>query len=240
MAFEELEIAQYRVPETDEPECESITRVHLLTPQLIERYVAQKVRPKSLNLSCGRSECDEELHSFRPTGIDLSATGLVPCTTCGTHLAEWNPNTLRALPAADIFAMLQREWIRHFFFHLPLTERIRKFAYSSGRDGLAERASQQLRSGRMIGYSPRWDSQQTAMLRGTIVHWARHAVACCCRRCIAYWHGIPMSATLSEEDILYFQSLIIRYIDLRLPELQNRAMRKAVRPARVALLRKAG
>ena len=238
METEDLELSQYRLPDTDDTELAPITEVGLLTPQLIDFYVARRARPKQLNLTCGRSECDAELHTFRPLGIDVTATGVVPCTACGTELAGWDPNKLRDMPADELFAMLQREWIRHFFFHLPLTERVRKFAYRNGRDGLAQSASQQLRSGRMIGYSPRWDSQQTAMLRGTIVHWARHATATCCRRCIAYWHGVPMAATLNENDIAYFQYLILRYIDLRLPELQTQPVKKSIRSSRPALLRK--
>jgi hypothetical protein len=215
------ELAKYRIPDDDsDDEIEPITSVTSLTPELIERYVAKKARPKSLNLVCGRSACDEELHTFRPLSMDLSAASLVPCTKCGFELIGHDPSAIRMTRDAErLFALLQREWIRHFFFHLPLTDRIRQYAIKHGRQELLEIAVGQLRSGRMIGYSPRWDSQQTAMLRGTIVHWARHAVACCCRRCMAYWHAIPMSATLAESDIEYFQGLIMRYIDLRLPDL---------------------
>jgi hypothetical protein len=238
MDFEEVDLAQYRIPDSEDADFAPITDVRLLTPKLIDQYVLRKIRPKTLNLTCGRSECDSELHTFRPLGIDLTATGVVPCTKCGTELTGWNPTKLKYAEPDMLFAMLQREWIRHFFFHLPLTDRVTKFAYKNGRQGLAEIAGNQLRTGRMIGYSPRWDAQQTAMLRGTIVHWARHAVACCCRRCIAYWHGIPMSAELSEGDVLYFQQLIVRYIDMRLPELQERPMKKGATASRPQLLRK--
>lgn len=214
-------LAQYRIPDDHSAlAIEPITSVTSLTPELIERYVASKVRPKSLNLVCGRSACDEELHTFRPLAVDLSATGLVPCTQCGFELTGHSPSEIRlSRDVANLFALLQTEWIRHFFFHIPVTDRIHQYAFKHGRQGLIEIAAKQLRSGRMIGYSPRWDSQQTAMLRGTIVHWARHAVACCCRRCMAYWHDVPMSAALTESDIEYFQTLIMCYIDLRLPDL---------------------
>ena len=95
METEDFELSQFRIPDTDGTELAPITEVGLLTPQLIELYVARKTRPKLLNLTCGRSECDAELHTFRPLGIDITATGVVPCTTCGTELAGWDPHTLR-------------------------------------------------------------------------------------------------------------------------------------------------
>ena len=227
MSFDQNDISQYRIldEEADAP-ISPIRDVHKLTPATIEDYVSRKVRPKLLNLTCGRSECDQELHTFRPLGTDLSSTGIVPCTRCGAGLVGVDPASLRQESPEALFGALQQEWIRHFFFHLPLTDRIRVYAEKNGREGLAAIAASQLRSGRMIGYSPRWDSQQTAMLRGTIVHWARHAVACCCRRCIAYWHGIPMSATLTDTDINYLQDLIVKYLDLRLPDLQSAPRKK--------------
>jgi hypothetical protein len=215
------ELAKYRIPDNDVETLQApVADVRSVTPEYIEYHAARKTRPKALNLTCGRSECDQELHSFRPPKINLEATGPVPCTRCGFVLDGIDPSTIReSRDPSILFSMLQCEWIRHFFFHLPLTERIKRFALRKGRDGLIELAGEQLRKGRMMGYSPTWDPRQTAMLHGTIVHWARHAVACCCRRCIAYWHGIPMSATLKEEDIQYFQSLIVRYIALRMPNL---------------------
>ena len=241
MSFDQDDISQYRIlDEEAEAPISPIKDVYTLTPALIEDYVNRKVRPKLLNLTCGRSECDQELHTFRPPSTNLSSTGIVSCTRCGTGLAGVDPASLREAPPQILFGALQQEWIRHFFFHLPLTDRIRDYAEKHGREGLADIAASQLRSGRMIGYSPRWDSQQTAMLRGTIVHWARHAVACCCRRCIAYWHGIPMSATLTEADINYFQELIMQYLDLRLPDLQSAPRKKPSHRSASVQLRKVG
>jgi hypothetical protein len=235
------ELSQYRIPDDDLDALNApITDVSLLTPDRIEQYVAQKARPKSLNLTCGRSECDKELHTFRPLRIDLTATGLAPCTKCGYELTRNDTSTIRnSRDVETLFATLQTEWIRHFFFHLAITDRIEHYAAKHGRDGLARIAGEQLQSGRMIGYSPRWDSQQTAMLRGTIIHWARHAVACCCRRCMAYWHGIPMSSMLTEADVEYFQELIMRYVDIRLPDLAARPQKKDAH-GRKRHLRKAG
>lgn len=237
------ELAKYRIPDMSDDDSDSeeqvIVSVTSLTPEMVERL--RKVRPKSLNLVCGRASCDEDLHTYRPIGIDLSAVGIVPCTKCGRQLAGHDPKTIRASQdTAILFGLLQSEWIRHFFFHLPISDRIYRYALRQGREGLIATAGHQLRNDRMIGYSPRRDFSQTAMLRGTILHWARHATACCCRRCIAYWHDIPMSATLTEEDIQYLQTLVTRYIDLRLPGLDSVPAHASAHEVEALAWRKAG
>jgi hypothetical protein len=116
--------------------------------------------------------------------------------------------------------MLKVEWIRHFFFHVPITPRIKGHAQTLGLDGLATLAEHQLMQGKMLQFNPDWDFNQTKMLDGNIVHWARHAVACCCRKCMAYWHNVPTSARLSAQDVEYFKQLIILYIRQRIPDLQ--------------------
>ena len=70
----------------------------------------------------------------------------------------------------------------------------------------------------MLYFAGQVDFHQTAMPRGTIVHWARHATACCCRRCMAYWHIVPLTH-LVRSDIGYFGQLITLYIKHRLPDL---------------------
>jgi hypothetical protein len=123
------------------------------------------------------------------------------------------------LTAFQKFELLKNEWIRHFFFHVPLTPRIEAYARRRGLMGLVDIARKHLSQNKMLHFDKRYDATQTKMLDGTIVHWARHAVACCCRRCMAYWHDVPMTATLSTADIDYFGQLIMLYIQHRMPEL---------------------
>jgi hypothetical protein len=137
-------------------------------------------------------------------------------------LVDWNTTQLRNLrDVGETFGYLKKEWIRHFFFHVPITPRIESYARHRGIKGLSEVLERQLRQGKMLRFDPDFDWQQTAMLRGTIVHWARHATACCCRRCMKYWHNIPLDQELTNENIEYFKHLGLRYIELRLPTLSG-------------------
>ena len=115
------------------------------------------------------------------------------------------------------FNFLNTEWIRHFFFNLPIPPRVERFAESKGLAGLEQVAQDQLTAAKMLEFNRKFDWNQTKMLDGTIVHWARHAVGCCCRRCLAYWHGVPLNATLAGSDIDYFRQLIMAFVKLRLP-----------------------
>src|SRR6266446_1851836 len=104
------------------------------------------------------------------------------CQECGMDLLKWDEVWLRDTRDVDKkFAFFEREWIRHFFFHVPTTSRIRKYAHKHGLEGLGRILQNQLRNKKMLTYIPALDSTQTKMLDGTIVHWARHAVGCCCR-----------------------------------------------------------
>ena len=146
-----------------------------------------------------------------------------PTTFIGiSNLVDWEEMWLRDAPDTDKFAFLQTEWIRHFFFNVPITPSIEEHAQSHGLIGLAGTAERQLRDKRMLTFgSPRWDSYQTPMLRGNIVHWARHAVACCCRQCLSYWHNVPLTQTLNADDVEYLKRLTMKYIRLRLPDIKD-------------------
>ena len=54
---------------------------------------------------------------------------------------------------------------------------------------------------------------------GNPIHYAQHATASCCRKCMEYWHGIPQTQTLTDEQIEYFVELAMMYLKDRLPDL---------------------
>jgi hypothetical protein len=118
------------------------------------------------------------------------------------------------------FECFQREWIRHFFFHVPISPRIEKYARKHGFKGLSKILEDQLTNKRMLRFIPALDFNQTSMLDGTIVHWARHATASCCRACMKYWHGVSLDRELTSDDVRYFRELGMRYIALRMPNLE--------------------
>jgi hypothetical protein len=188
-----------------------------LTEDKVEQI--KRVKPKLLGIRCRRTDCDKGLHCF-------DAVKAKPkfergkCQECGVDLVKWDE--MWSPDTRDVdkkFAFFEREWIRHFFFHVPTTPRIRKYAHKHGLKGLGQILEDQLRNKKMLKYIPAFDSTQTKMLDGTIVHWARHAVGCCCRRCLTYWHNIPFDHELNKEDIAYFRELVLKFIAKRIPDL---------------------
>jgi hypothetical protein len=207
--------AQLELPGIGE-ETETIDSVFDLTANDVERL--KKKRPKALGIVCRRSDCERNLHCFE-TGDTQYAGG--SCRSCGVDLIDWPAVRVRSLADVEMkFDFFDKEWIRHFFFHVPITSRIEAYARKHGYEGLAQVTENQLEQPKMLRFMPALDYNQTAMLDGTIVHWGRHATACCCRACMKYWHNVPLDHELKREDIEYFRRLVIRYVQFRMPDLE--------------------
>ena len=56
------------------------------------------------------------------------------------------------------------------------------------------------------------DGRQTPM-RGHPVFVAQHATGCCCRGCLAKWHGIPAGRSLTSEEQAYVVSVLMAWIE---------------------------
>lgn len=65
---------------------------------------------------------------------------------------------------------------------------------------------------RLAPKNPKNDGKQTPM-KGHPVFIAQHATATCCRNCLEKWHHIPKNKPLTEEEIHYIVSLIIKWIE---------------------------
>jgi hypothetical protein len=68
------------------------------------------------------------------------------------------------------------------------------------------------------------DGMQTP-LKGNVIYYAQHATASCCRKCIEYWHDIPRDRDLTDSEVEYLSTLVCRYIDERLPALNDHPVR---------------
>ena len=56
------------------------------------------------------------------------------------------------------------------------------------------------------------DGKQTPM-RGHPVFIAEHATATCCRGCLEKWHGIKKGHELTQEEVDYVVSVIMKWIE---------------------------
>ena len=170
-----------------------------------------------LKISCTSTDCENGLHCFRQKKRKAPVLH-GPCRACGKELVDWTRVHRRDL--ADVthtFEALQHERIRHHFWHVPLDE---KAIVKARRKGLAQLREDALRRiTRSIGAAqPTFDGRQTRM-SGDVLCYAQHATACCCRKCLFEWHNIPRGRELNPEEIGYLASLLMLYVQLRLPDL---------------------
>jgi uncharacterized protein DUF4186 len=171
---------------------------------------------KPLKLSCTRTECENELHCYRESK-KRSRYPSGACQVCGATLVDWPRVKLRnSADVAHTLDALRTECVRHDFWHLEINQRAANYALRKGRSGLRVAAEKRIRSA--VGIKTSLDGRQTSWDKD-ILCYAQHATACCCRRCMDYWHGIPPDQPLTEEHVIYFTDLCLRYIFERMPDL---------------------
>ena len=93
-------------------------------------------------------------------------------------------------------------------FHLKVQDKqyIREKGWNTVADHAADFVSK-----RLAPAEPKNDGKQTPM-RGHPVFIAQHATACCCRGCLAKWHGIPQGVPLSAEQQVYIVGMLMSWM----------------------------
>ena len=98
-----------------------------------------------------------------------------------------------------------------FRSRFKLKEKDLVYIAEKGFDTIALQATQII-SSRLGPANPVNDGSQTPM-KGHVVFIAQHATATCCRGCLYKWHKIPQNVELSEEQIDYVVTLIMKWIE---------------------------
>lgn len=182
----------------------------------------QRPKLEPLEVTCSRSDCDNELHCFRKSRRESSfAPG--QCQSCGADLIDWPRIQKRDLgDVQNTFESLRKEWIRHEYWHRQLDQRAINYAKRKGRIALYTALESRIR--KSVGARTARDGRQTPW-EGSPLYYAQHATACCCRRCMQYWHGLPAESVLTEGDVNYFVELCKKYLNERLPDLADAGIR---------------
>lgn len=94
-------------------------------------------------------------------------------------------------------------------FHLGGKER--EYALEKGREEIERHADSFIRARLAPGNIPN-DGKQTPM-KGHPVFIAEHATGTCCRSCLEKWHSIEKERALTEGEIEYITSVIMRFLD---------------------------
>ncbi len=91
----------------------------------------------------------------------------------------------------------------------PVTQD-KQYIREKGWNTIADHAADFV-SKRLAPAAPKNDGKQTPM-RGHPVFIAQHATACCCRGCLAKWHGIPQGVPLSAEQQVYIVGMLMSWM----------------------------
>lgn len=176
-----------------------------------------------LAVKCTQSDCENGLYCFKKSnGMTSGQTG--QCRACGAVLVDWERVHQREVgDAAFTFQSLKYEWIRHHFWHEPIDDYADRHARRKGRLKLAEAVEKRVRSS--VGKANHFRDGRQTPFEGNVIYYAQHALACCCRTCMEYWHNIPKGADLSVAEVDYFTRLIMMFIDERMPDLSEQGIR---------------
>jgi hypothetical protein len=175
-----------------------------------------------LKVTCTTSDCTDNLHCFKFHSRKMTESQRGSCRACGVSLVNWQrvhardrddlPHTVEAL---------KKEFIRHWFWHVDIDDKAKNHARRKGRVRLRTAALQRIANS--VGPAePSRDGRQTPM-RDNVLYYAQHAMACCCRTCIEYWHDIPKGRPLTPEELAYFTELVMSYVGQRMPDLPDEA-----------------
>ena len=115
--------------------------------------------------------------------------------------------------------MTKDEWYKQLFerlgnsrfrsrFHLK--QKDIDYIHEKGLDTIRKHAEDFITKREAPAYIPN-DGKQTPM-RGHPVFIAQHATACCCRGCLAKWHGIPQGVPLSAEQQVYIVGMLMSWM----------------------------
>ncbi|HWY12424.1 MAG TPA: DUF4186 family protein [Bacteroidia bacterium] len=172
-----------------------------------------------LNITCGSSKCSDNLHCFHMSKADVKKHGTSGvCKECGSDLIDWkriHKNNLKDVKFT--FKAMKHELIRHVFWHTPIEKKAIENASKLNPVQMKERAKKLINQ--KIGKSNNFrEGYQTAKVGNEIVNYAQHATATCCRKCLEYWHNIPMGTNLNEDQLEYCADLAMLYIQDRLKD----------------------
>lgn len=94
-------------------------------------------------------------------------------------------------------------------FHL--NNKMKEYTKEKGLDLVKEHAYDFINE-RLKPSFPKNDGKQTPMRQVHPVFIAQHACACCCRSCLLKWHKIPKGRELTDREVDYIVSLLMRWI----------------------------
>jgi hypothetical protein len=156
------------------------------------------------------------------------------CKACGANLVDWDRVHKQSIRDVEYtFNALKTECIRHHFWHRPLDESTKAYAYKRGKIELRLCVRRRIHSsiGRAAAAELWRDGAQTPLEKKRyaqyIIYCAQHATASCCRKCAEEWHKIPLNRAMTEVEEAYLTELAMRYIQERVEGLSDEGIPKS-------------
>ena len=175
-----------------------------------------------LKISCKTADCENNLHCFlisKKHKEELFPQGT--CNYCGVRLVDWGRVQLNRIHDVEFtIESLQKEWIRHHFWHEQLPQRAINFALRKGIKDLLLSINKRIEIA-LKPMHPFRDGIQTPFSSDNPIHYAQHATATCCRHCLNYWHGIPENRELTLNETEYIGQLLYKYLEKKIPNLST-------------------
>ena len=143
-----------------------------------------------------------------PLPATPAAPASEPCATCTAADCAVAEDDMPADDRLDtLFERLARSEFRSRFRLRPAD---RSYVGRKGLETIRRHAADFVRT-RLAPALPPNDGRQTPM-RGHPVFIAQHATGCCCRGCLAKWHGIPAGRPLTEPEQQYVVRVLMAWI----------------------------
>ena len=171
-------------------------------------------------VTCSSYDCERDLHSFRRRRPGNESYRNEQCVACDARLVDWDRLDQHDLrDVENTFESLRLELIRHHYWHKAIDSKALNHAQGKGLIGLREAAEHRLRKYVGLPSSQLFRDGMQTPISSNVIYYAQNATATCCRKCIEAWHGIDRETPLTDPQLGYMTELIMKYIQVRLPEL---------------------
>lgn len=114
----------------------------------------------------------------------------------------------------NINLMLEKLSYSKFRSSFKLSKKLRNYTLEKGMDKIKRHAYDLITKNLFPKNIPN-DGRQTPM-KGHPVFIAQHATATCCRKCLYKWYKIPENRELTDNEIDYIVSIILKWIELQM------------------------
>lgn len=193
-------------------------------------------KPEESRLSCKAVECNSGRHSYSPApkraadrrkllesvGMETSSAIATPhandrCWACGDESIDWNRTRARNPESIDeTLNFLRKEFIRDVYWQRPFDDVARQAAFTAGYERVRAQVTHRLATTIKKPRRSRFDDIITPWEGHSVIHYAQHATATCCRRCFEQWYGVPAeSRELTDEELRFAELLILEYLARR-------------------------